>query len=138
MGSLPAMKRALLLLAGIVCVAMCFSLAACGGGDDTTSTTIDTTDVTTDLGDTVEVDPADIAPYPDDVRKEFLDNCLAASGLSSESEKKSFCQCTLEATENTLPVKLYEEINSPKPGETFKVAPPETAAAIQDCFAQVE
>ena len=91
-------------------------LAACGGDDDSTTAAVPTTE-------DVTVDQADLAPYPEDVRKEYLEGCYGAS-----NNQKSLCECLLKSFEDTLPIDDFQALNNPEPGEP----PPETPKATED------
>jgi len=106
-------------------IALAFA-AGCGGSDDTSSDPTVTQGVPT-VPD-VSVDPADIAPYPDDVKAEFLKNCDATSG-----GEKSMCACILDAFETTLPIDLYNKINDPNAQEIAPAMPKATQDAANQC-----
>lgn len=119
------MKRAPIFLTVIAVLALLsFSLAACGGGDDTGTAP----DVTSLDQSTAEIDPADIKPYPEDVKSEFLASCSKSSG-----GQKSMCECILKAYEDTLPLDMYQEITDPKPGIAPPAAPQATRDAANAC-----
>ncbi|MFN8113650.1 MAG: hypothetical protein U0R51_10690 [Solirubrobacterales bacterium] len=114
------MKRASILLTVIAALALLsFSIAACGGGDDTGTAP----EVTSLESSTTEIDPADIQPYPEAVKAEFLKSCGKSSG-----GEKSLCECILTAYEETLPLEMYQKVTDPKPGQ----APPAVPQATQD------
>ena len=93
----------------LAALALALFAVACGDSDsDSTSSTasVDTDATALDLP-TAPPDPDAGKPYPDDVQKDFLDNCKATSGGESQ-----VCGCVLDALEEHVSIEVYEKYST--------------------------
>lgn len=97
----------------VLALVAAFVLGACGGDDDadteggTTGTTAqrdsdDNGDQTGSSGEASQPEASDGEGYPDQVRRNFMDACVAQPGATQAA-----CECTFDQIAETVPVEEF-------------------------------